>query len=133
MSSDRITEIKEKQDLLISYLQKVADSTSLINQITTPAIVNMFTSSMLSPTTAALTYNKISVASQNALSKALSVIDSILEPQRKMAVLFEQKGELLKQFKNNSPYGKALETNLTENLIRNGFNAEQIQTIVSTI
>lgn len=90
-SSDHIQQLQDKGSTIMTYLEKVASSTSLMNQITRPVVVNLFTSDMFSPTSAALTHNKVSVASEKALTSAISIFDSILEPQKKIATLFEQK------------------------------------------
>ena len=132
-SSDHIQRLQDKSSALITYLKKVADSTTLINQITRPVVVNLFTSDMFSPTTAALTHNKMSVASETALSSVISIFDSILEPQKKIATLFEQKGKMYEQFKNNSVYGKQLEAKITDNLTRNWYSESDTKTITSAL
>lgn len=132
-SSDRIQQLQDKSKLLMTYLAKVADSTSFVNQVTRPVVANFMINDVFSPVNAALTYNKISVASEKALSSAVSIMDSILEPQKKIAILFEQKGKIIKDFSNNSFYGQRLEAKLTENLSSQGFNKKQTQTIVSAI
>ena len=132
-SSEHIQKLQDKTTLLTDYPKKVADSTSIVNQITRPIVSNLVTSSMFSPTNAALNLNKVSVASESALSSALSIFDQILEPQKKIATLFEQKGKLYEQFKNNSPYGKALESKISENLLRNGYSEKDTATITSVV
>jgi len=132
-SEDNIKRIQNKTDLLGEYLKKVGESTSFMNQITRPLITNLFTSDYYSPTAAALNYNKMNAASEKALSMGKAIFDEILEPQRKIATLFEQKGEYLKNLKNDSVFGKALEEKITANLSKNGFSESDARTTAEIV
>ncbi len=103
-SGANFRKLQEKTELLMTYAKNVAESTSLINQITRPIATNFFTSDIRSPTSAALNYNKLSLASQSAFARAISITRAIYEPQAKMANIFKQKGKLLGEYSNTSTY-----------------------------
>lgn len=94
-SESHISELQAKSEALQTYLKKVGESTSFFNQITKGAITNLYTSDLLSPTSAALNYNKYNASADSVLSKANAYKNDILDLPEKIATLYSQKSEYL--------------------------------------